>query len=555
MILAYDIATNTLIKGINNNITKKEHDKNEAKTILTDFHNEVKKISLILNENKTINPYVSDNNIDKYNLDFNHKFLIPKYYYNKKLYYTQSIECIINDPKGETEDLLYIIKHYPDVLTKYIQDYLPIHLAIITGNLKFIRIIYNHNPNSLLTFTKGNVTSLQLAVSKGRVEAVRFILKITTELCKKQSEKGTVLHLAILDKRRDIVFELLKYSPELIHIPKISDGRYPIHLACTRDSTLVKMLLDIDNSQLDLTDYDGNLCQHFASICGSIDCLEAILSYKLTSRDREQCFKAQNNTRCTMLYMASSSGKVEMVKYLIKHCPESVNIAAAKETLPVHIASQTRHYEVVKILLEADPSTATKLRTDNVLPLNMAFKDIKNPPEIKLVRLLLSYNPSALKHRSNVDESPYQRAVQMAGPAIESTSTVNVKSKQTKTKSIIVPSTAHVIKYDELTNNYQKKGLLLVREFLSFDPTLNKQLYSSILWYFRRWPIILSTAYFVTHDKRRKIIYSASAASNINSNAMDIDSEDTSKTTIYENIFLKLRNANNDAFRLVISYC
>eukprot|EP01035_Chromulina_nebulosa_P008768 gene8768-11858_t len=34
------------------------------------------------------------------------------------------------------------------------------------------------------------------------------------------------------------------------------------------------MLLDIDNSQLDLHDYDGNLCQHFASICGSIDCLE-----------------------------------------------------------------------------------------------------------------------------------------------------------------------------------------------------------------------------------------------------------------------------------------
>eukprot|EP01035_Chromulina_nebulosa_P022620 gene22620-29291_t len=306
MILAYDIPTNNLIKGIKSTIAKKEHDKNEPKTILSS---------------------------------------------------KQSIVSIINDPE------------------------------------------------------EGSVSSLQLAVSEGRVEAVRFILKITTELCTKPSEKGTVLHIAILDERKDIVRELLKYSPELIHVPNISDGRYPIHLASTRDGTLVKMLLDIDKSQLDLMDLDGNLCQHFASICGSIDCLEAIFSYKFTPIDREKCFKAQNNTRCTMLYMASSSGKTEMVKYLIKHCPELVNSAAAKATLPVHIASQSRHYEVVKILLEADPSTATKLRTDNASPLNMAFKDIKNPPDIKLVRLLLSYNPS-----------PIQRAFQMADPAIKSIS-------------------------------------------------------------------------------------------------------------------------------------
>lgn len=429
-------------------------------------------------------------------------FLSSKLSRKRKNMYT--LPMVLSELQPDTNLVNYLIKKNTRSVQEYdSQGLTPIHIAVNNGNLRFVMMLYDACNDCLSQLTKDQKhSSLSLAVKMGRVEISRFILSKRPNLTFFESEKGYPIHVAVLDKRNEIIKDIIKYAPDSIRVPK-ADGRYAIHLAATRQPAQVKLLLDFDRTQLQIQDVDGNYAQHFAAICGAVDSLKEIFSYLEDTEAIRRCLLSINQTKCTPLYMASSSGHVDMVKFLLDTCPESALIAAAKDTYPIHIACQQRHYEVVKLLLERAPQSATFARSDKLLPLNMTVRDTSSPPSLELIQLLVKAFPTAI-FNENIEKLNILQILRRSVYKINSNSTESDHSKKPQIQvdhsllhgNTIVPilsepsATAPSSKVDE--SEWRILPIAQIRFVINTYPQLDEKLYRELNWYLRKSCIMIS---------------------------------------------------------------
>jgi ankyrin repeat protein len=402
---------------------------------------------------------------------------------SKKRRLESSFSIILSEPFPDTNTLHYLIQRDRNKLYVYDQQgHLPVHIAALSGNLRFILMIYEIDRDLLCKSTKdGRHSCLSLAVKSGRTEVARFLLQSFPHQATFEAEKGCPIHVAILEKRNEIIKDVLKYAPDTVNIAK-GDGRYAIHLAATRTPAQVKLMLDFDRNQLDKQDSDGNYPQHFAAICGAVESLKEIFKYLPNGEAIDRCLLAVNQTRCTPLYMASSSGHVEMVRFLLDSCPDSAYVPAAKDTYPIHIACQQRHYAVVKLLLERSPDSAKFSRNDRLLPLNMTVRDLNTPPPLDLLKLLIRAYPEAI-YNQNIDGLTVLQVLRRT----KYTSNVN---SNPRLSSILSGQNA-------ITNGSEQKGsrilpTMQIRFIVNRFPHLDEKLYRELNWYMRKLAALLS---------------------------------------------------------------
>ncbi|KAI3877980.1 hypothetical protein MKX03_027158 [Papaver bracteatum] len=169
----------------------------------------------------------------------------------------------------------------------------PLHIAVISGDIKFVRKILYLKPDLASKQDSRGWTPLHLASAKASLKMVKLLLEACSAACIIQDNDGrTPLHLAAMNDRVEIMEALMERRPDLIRLKNCQNGETILHFCVNNSSNVETLELLVDNF-LFVRDSDPKII--------------------INSKD--------NNGK-TVLQLAAETGKTEMVQYLL----ESSNI-------------------------------------------------------------------------------------------------------------------------------------------------------------------------------------------------------------------------------------
>lgn len=198
-------------------------------------------------------------------------------------------------------------------------------------------------------------TPLHLAARYGRVENARDLL----ERCDSQDvnaqdlEGRTPLHAAIAADSLG-VFELLIRCRGTDLNAQTHDGTTPLILAAKVSS--YSMLEELIQNECEVTksDSSGRTALHWAAATNNVDAIRRLLAVRETNKD------AQDHQGVTPLFLAAREGAKGAVELLLNHNANK-DISDLEDQSPIEIARSRKHFEIVRLLEEHEPTTPRSL--------------------------------------------------------------------------------------------------------------------------------------------------------------------------------------------------
>jgi ankyrin repeat protein len=115
--------------------------------------------------------------------------------------------------------------------------------------------------------------------------------------------------------------------------------------ASETDNEIVKQLVQTNNTDVNLKDSNGYTPLHYAAYLGHHDII-------LLLNDPRTDVNIQNNEGNTPMHLACLSGRIEMIKALLKHHKIDVNTKNNDDMNPLHVAALKNNAAVVGVLIE-----------------------------------------------------------------------------------------------------------------------------------------------------------------------------------------------------------
>ncbi|GAB6027875.1 hypothetical protein CHUAL_002089 [Chamberlinius hualienensis] len=292
-----------------------------------------------------------------------------------------------------------------DLLTESMKEN-ALHYCARSGNAEVIQEMCSHIPPTLLQATvnrqsKNGWSPLLVASDCGHLEIVKILLQNQARVDVFDEIGKAALHLAAERGHKDVVDELLRNQAFVNARSKV--GITPLHLAAMNGYTeLVKSLLKNHGAILDATTLNKQTPLHMAAEKGQLDVCNCLLELKadpnavdqqgqtplhlaaendhsdvvkLFLKYRPELVTMANTGGSTCAHIAAMKGSVEVIKELMKSNKAVVinGRLKATESLPIHLAAEGGHADVVKILLEAGAS-GTDENKEGHTPLHLAGK-------------------------------------------------------------------------------------------------------------------------------------------------------------------------------------
>ena len=319
----------------------------------------------------------------------------------------------------------------------------PLHLACSSSKVsvskrsKIVRMLLAHQPNLVSAIDHKGCTALHFAVTTGDSETVSLLLLTEASLINVQDNRGqTPLHYASLNAgdNQENVFKLLlayneydldvldKYgnTPLQIALSKQNhravkllllsskcnpntnmNGYTPLHCVCEDgDLELVSLILSDREYRSDMQCSDGKIPLHSACSSSKVSVSKRSKIVKMLLAHRPSLVSAIDNTGCTALHFAVTTGDSETVSLLLSTETSLINVQDDQGQTPLHYAcfnTRESYKEVIKLLLannECDPNVEDK---DGNTPLQMALSR-QNYMAIKQFLLSSKCNPNTNIH-------------------------------------------------------------------------------------------------------------------------------------------------------------
>ena len=243
----------------------------------------------------------------------------------------------------------------------------------VSKRLKIVRKLLAHQPNLVSAIDNTGCTALHFAVTRGDSETVSLLLSTKASLINVQDDRGqTPLHYACLKTRnnQEKVVKLLLGDLELVSLI-LSDREYRSDMQCS----------------------DGKTILH--SVCSSkmVSVSKRSKIVRMLLAHRPSIVSAIDNTGCTALHFAVTTGDSETMSLLLSTEANLINVQDDQGQTPLHYAcSNTResNEEVVKLLLaynKCDPNVVDKYG-------NTPLQRAQNYKAVKQFLLSSKYNPN-----------------------------------------------------------------------------------------------------------------------------------------------------------------
>lgn len=193
--------------------------------------------------------------------------------------------------------------------------------AIESGDTNLLHNYIQNNGNIF----NHEFNPMHLAVFRGNIHTVLELMRLQPSYARQSNKQGhTPLHMALMIGRDDIAVSMIKRSPELIRI-RGKNGITPFHCAVKKGNvdTVKELLFSCPHAIEDLTVY-GETALHIALMNDKVDVFELLMNnlksacYPGSSNQQYEILNAQeDNHRNTVLHIAASTGRVEVILYFI----------------------------------------------------------------------------------------------------------------------------------------------------------------------------------------------------------------------------------------------
>ncbi|MFN7097869.1 MAG: ankyrin repeat domain-containing protein [Gammaproteobacteria bacterium] len=251
------------------------------------------------------------------------KFLIEK---------GADIEAIDIDGGTPLSWAAYVGKQVPlKLLTQYGADIhiadnnntTPLHWACYKDNFEMVKFLIKHGADAdIETLNNNEETPLTLAILNGCTQIVLYLINLMAKLEEKEqtysneeavhacSEEPASLHLAVQKGQLSAVKFLLEkgFNINGQNTQKVT----PLHLAVLGGHTAIIKLLVENGADIEAIDIEGSTPLCWAARIGNLSALKLLVKYGANVH-------AVDNKKIVPLHWACYKDKFEMVKFLIEH--------------------------------------------------------------------------------------------------------------------------------------------------------------------------------------------------------------------------------------------
>jgi len=190
---------------------------------------------------------------------------------------------------------------------------------------------------------------LQKAIENGDSDMVAALLRFgLTKRCVNVNaplwpKRERMLHLAARRDYRDICVMLLEAKAEM-DCEEITDGRHPMHDACSSGSyDVVELLLD-KKARVEENTFTGMRPVHWAASKGHKDVVDLLL-------DRKASIHSTSSDTKEALHHAANAGHADVVRLLCKR-GSKVNAETNNFQRPIHLACVNGHLKAAAVLMD-----------------------------------------------------------------------------------------------------------------------------------------------------------------------------------------------------------
>ncbi|VDD86933.1 unnamed protein product [Enterobius vermicularis] len=305
----------------------------------------------------------------------------------------------------------------------------PLHLAAQNGHVKVVNVLVQEHGASLEAITLENQTALHFAAKSGQFVVAQALLLLGANPNAKDDKGQTPLHLAAENDFSDVVklFLKMKQNHRAVLTAVDQNGYTCAHIAAMKGSyAVVKELMMIDKAMVikAKTKSLEETALHMAAVGGHAKICKILLenganpeeenSHGMTALqlgakhgfvsilevfDRSLWKRCSRKTGLNALHIAAFYGNAEFVIEMLKHIPASsrseppvYNHFVVKEfateygLTPLHLAAQSGHDALVRMLINQGVQVDATSTTMNVIPLHLAAQQ----GHIAVVGMLLS---------------------------------------------------------------------------------------------------------------------------------------------------------------------
>ncbi len=189
----------------------------------------------------------------------------------------------------------------------------PLHMAAMHGFTERVEILAPYSNINQRSGEVNQITPVWLAVQKGKTDTIKKLADLGADLSLQDDSGNNLLHLVARIQDSKGVIELLLAKGFDIN-SKNKVGVTPIfHAAITGNKDIVEFLT-ASGADLNILDNNGYHIWHYAANNGSLEILKT-LKAKILPVNID--IKTKNAEQCTALWLASSKGKLETVKWLV----------------------------------------------------------------------------------------------------------------------------------------------------------------------------------------------------------------------------------------------
>ncbi|XP_065865964.1 protein ACCELERATED CELL DEATH 6-like [Euphorbia lathyris] len=273
-----------------------------------------------------------------------------------------------------------------------------LHSAISFGKEEIAQLIAFHFPYLISKRNVKGDTALHIAARIGMLSTIEILVCCAKEfptatdnnsgnnglLRTKNVHGNTALHEAVMNCHCDVVQFIVSADPELWYYEN-KQGLSPLNLAIkTGDVETFRLLLKAHpiGHDFSLKRLQGNPPAYIAFINGRQDMLEEMAKVK------PNLLSLKDGKGRSVLHWAAYAGIVDTVLFISSRFKNSMFEMDNDGFLPIHIASQQGHEEVIKVLLKLWPYPTELLNKEGQNILHVASKSGKN----KVVKYILG-NP------------------------------------------------------------------------------------------------------------------------------------------------------------------